>query len=199
MGPATKGRHVVSQQASEKGELRIAGKTERLTHYLFRYPAKFHPPVARTLLKTYSGPNDVVLDPFSGSGTLLEEAAVLGRRSIGVDVDPVAVAVAQSKVHRYRISTLRASGDRLLERLRRYDRGADFYRRIKLTDIPKTAYERELDTVSGWVPDIPNIEHWFRRYVVVDLARIRRSISLSSAPQAEGVINSRLPSRPAAM
>ena len=31
-----------------------AGSKSRYTHYLFRYPAKFHPPVARELLEMFS-------------------------------------------------------------------------------------------------------------------------------------------------
>lgn len=81
--------------------LRVEADFDRLTHYLFRYPAKFHPPVVRALLERYTGKGECVFDPFCGSGTLLVEASVLGRPSIGLDVDPVAVAVTGAKVHRY--------------------------------------------------------------------------------------------------
>jgi predicted RNA methylase len=67
--------------------------SERYTHYLFRYPAKFHPPVARALLERHTEPGDCVLDCFCGSGTLLVEAAITGRSAIGSDVDPVACGV----------------------------------------------------------------------------------------------------------
>jgi hypothetical protein len=42
-----------------------------LSHYLFRFPAKFHPPVARALLERHAPKRGFVLDPFCGSGTLL--------------------------------------------------------------------------------------------------------------------------------
>src|SRR5260370_39197921 len=79
---------------------------ERLTHYLFRYPAKFHPPVARALVERYSEPGDLVLDCFCGSGTLLVEAAVLGRHALGTDVDPLAAWVSEAKTNRYRTRQL---------------------------------------------------------------------------------------------
>jgi hypothetical protein len=38
-----------------------------------------------------------VLDPFAGSGTALVEAAVMGAPAVGVDIDPLSVAIAQAK------------------------------------------------------------------------------------------------------
>lgn len=51
----------------------------KLTHYLFRYPAKFHPPVVAALFERFTQTGDVVLDPFVGSGTSLVEGALLER------------------------------------------------------------------------------------------------------------------------
>ena len=53
----------------------------RLTHYLFRYPAKFHPPVVAALFHRFTSPGDVVLDPFVGSGTALVEGTLLDRNA----------------------------------------------------------------------------------------------------------------------
>ena len=38
------------------------------------------------LIRLFSNPGDLVLDPFCGTGTTLEAAKVLGRRAIGVDI-----------------------------------------------------------------------------------------------------------------
>lgn len=53
-------------------------EVERLTHYLFRYPAKFHPPIVRALIEEYTARDECVLDPFCGSGSMLVEARVSG-------------------------------------------------------------------------------------------------------------------------
>src|SRR4051812_36391097 len=105
-GPTRKER---PQPAPVASELVIEEGALRLTHYLFRYPAKFHPPVVRALIEKYTEPGDVILDPFCGSGTLLVEAATMNRRSIGLDIDPVAVAVTNAKVHRYAAHHLQAN------------------------------------------------------------------------------------------
>lgn len=149
---------------------------DRVSHYLFRYPAKFHPPVVRALLEEYTKVGDVVLDAFVGSGSAQVEAALLGRSSIGVDVDPLAVAVTQAKVHRYRTATLRANAATLLKTLERHRRGGTWYVDHARLDLTDNQYARELRTVMDYVPEIPNLLHWFRRYVVIDLARIRRAI-----------------------
>ena len=52
------------------------------------HPAPFPPELPRRLIKLYSFVEDTVLDPFVGSGTTCAVAKQLGRRSIGVDIDP---------------------------------------------------------------------------------------------------------------
>ena len=73
------------------------------THGLHTYPARMHPATAHALLGLVipgSAPADrpaVVLDPFCGSGTVLVEACRAGARAIGVDANPLAVAIARAK------------------------------------------------------------------------------------------------------
>lgn len=50
------------------------------------HPATFPPELPRRLIKLYSYPGDVVVDPFVGSGTTLRVAKNLGRKAIGVDI-----------------------------------------------------------------------------------------------------------------
>ena len=118
----------------------------------------------------------MVLDPFVGSGTALVEGALLDRTCIGVDVDPVAVAVARAKTRRYDVDNARAMSERLLSALEPLDRGADMYVQLAHAHIPAADQARAIADEGLCVPAIPNLHHWFRRYVVVDLARIHREI-----------------------
>jgi DNA modification methylase len=68
-------------------------------HGFHTYPARMHPDTASRLVHGLSRPNDTVLDPFAGSGTVLVEARLHGCRAIGIDANPLAVALSQLKLH----------------------------------------------------------------------------------------------------
>ena len=50
-------------------------------------------------IKLFTEAEDVVLDPFVGSGSTLVAAVELGRRYVGIDVNPDYVALSQSRTH----------------------------------------------------------------------------------------------------
>ncbi|MGE3908958.1 MAG: site-specific DNA-methyltransferase [Chloroflexota bacterium] len=51
------------------------------------HPAPFPEELPQRLIKLFSFKEDVVLDPFLGSGTTCRAAKTLGRRSIGIEID----------------------------------------------------------------------------------------------------------------
>jgi site-specific DNA-methyltransferase (adenine-specific) len=53
------------------------------------HPAPFPEELPRRLIKLYSYPGDLILDPFAGSGTTLVAAKRLGRTSLGVEINPL--------------------------------------------------------------------------------------------------------------
>ncbi|MET8364133.1 DNA methyltransferase [Micromonospora sp. NPDC005194] len=156
-----------------------SSRPPKLTHYLFRYPAKFHPPVISALIERYSKPGDLVFDPFVGSGTALVEAIMSGRRSLGMDIDPVAVEVSRAKTRRYDLARLESAAERLSRRLKVREREEAEYGRLMFADISEVELEETLALEALWVPAIPRLGHWFRRYVVVDLARIHQAITMT--------------------
>src|SRR5207253_1741188 len=53
------------------------------------YRACFKPQLPRFFIERLTRPNDVVYDPFLGRGTTMIEAALLGRRVGGCDINPL--------------------------------------------------------------------------------------------------------------
>ncbi|MBN1325447.1 hypothetical protein JW977_00490 [Candidatus Falkowbacteria bacterium] len=72
--------------------------TAYISHGFHRYPAKFIPQIVSRLAEKYTKVNDLIIDPFGGCGTTLVESKVMGRRSIGVDINPVAVLITKAKI-----------------------------------------------------------------------------------------------------
>ena len=140
------------------------------THYLFRYPAKFHRPIVAWALKNHGSRKQAVLDPFAGSGTLNVEALAAGRPSIGIDLDPLACFVATVKTTPLNPDELDKSLERIKRKAARIVRTETELERLIGSDISGAVYGREKR--KFWVPDIPNIEHWFKRHVIVDLSSL---------------------------
>jgi DNA modification methylase len=66
------------------------------------HPGKMLPELARTIIRCYSEPGQLVLDPMCGIGTTLVEAIHLNRDAIGVELEPrwAALAAANARLAR---------------------------------------------------------------------------------------------------
>lgn len=62
------------------------------------HPAPFPVELPEHLIRLYTFKQDLVLDPFMGSGSALVAAARLGRRYVGYDLDETYVAIARRRV-----------------------------------------------------------------------------------------------------
>lgn len=65
------------------------------------HPAPFPLELPMRAIKLYTYPGDLVVDPFNGSGTTCEAAAILGRQYIGFDVKQEYVDVARERLAKY--------------------------------------------------------------------------------------------------
>lgn len=78
-------------------------RAEHPIHSMSSYLGGFPPRVPRGLLERWISPRATVLDPFCGSGTTLVEAKLLGRPAIGLDLNPLAVALSRAKLQPVRL------------------------------------------------------------------------------------------------
>jgi site-specific DNA-methyltransferase (adenine-specific) len=65
------------------------------------YPAEKPAAVSEILVRQSSQPGEVVADPFMGSGSVGVAAARLGRRFIGTDLNPEAVALSAARLREF--------------------------------------------------------------------------------------------------
>ena len=63
-----------------------------------RHPAPFPVELPERLIRLHTFADDLVLDPFMGSGTTLVAAARTGRRYVGYDLDPAYVEIARTRL-----------------------------------------------------------------------------------------------------
>lgn len=62
------------------------------------HPAPFPVELPERLIRLYTYRDDLVLDPFMGSGSTLVAATQLGRRAVGYDLDPTYVELARQRL-----------------------------------------------------------------------------------------------------
>ncbi len=133
----------------------ISYDQSHLTHGLHKYPAKFFPELPRWLIKRYSQENDMILDPFSGSGTTNVEALLLRRNSVGIDVDPFSRFISTVKVTPLAKKELLEAQESLFNAVENYH----------------PALVSELD-----IPSFPYRDNWFNREIILELAYLKKAI-----------------------
>ncbi len=89
--------------------------TKTYTHGIHAYPAMFIPQVARKLISKYSKEGDTVLDIFCGSGTTLVESMLLWRKSIGIELNPLAVKIWKVKTTPIQAEILHSDWQKIFE------------------------------------------------------------------------------------
>ncbi len=70
-------------------------------HEFYRYPARFSPELAASIIQAFSSPGGLVTDYFVGGGTTLVEARSMSRLAIGSDINSLSVFVSRVKTRLY--------------------------------------------------------------------------------------------------
>jgi DNA modification methylase len=140
-----------------------AKRSDVFTHLVHRYPAKLLAYIPIFFLSgSHAGPQDVILDCFAGTGTVLLESIThphYPRTCYGVEINPLARLIAKVKTTPLDPAILSDEANKL-------------YRAIKQF---RSTHE---------IPQFPNRDFWFRKKVQEDLARVRVCIELMDTSPA---------------
>ena len=142
------------------------------THDYHRYPSKYIPQIAETLIVNLSKKGDTVLDVFLGSGTTLVEANRLERKSIGVDLNPVAYLVSMVKTTPIDIEKLDKQIASFTNRVSPQIILSRESRELSQIDSKNNSFEKP----TYVLPDFQYAENWFQKQVLVELSIIRDAI-----------------------
>lgn len=104
-------------------------ETTKHVHRLHPYKGKFIPQLVEYFLddhtdkfkkEIYFKEEDIVLDPFCGSGTTLVQASELGMHAIGIDVSVFNAMISNVKVGRYNFALIQKEIDEISEALNKF-------------------------------------------------------------------------------
>ena len=86
-------------------------------HYLLhRYWGRKAHNVVNEYIKNYTKKNDLVLDPFMGSGVVPIECSKMQRKAIGVDLNPISTFIVNNTINKIDLSLLEKNFDRIFNK-----------------------------------------------------------------------------------
>lgn len=126
--------------------------SDRFTHQIHTYPAKLlvHIPYFFLNNTIFSKEGEFVLDPFSGSGTVLLEAIIAKRVGLGADANPLARLISKVKVTKLPLSEVEGEITKVINRA------------------------KSCKTLN--LPDVVNRDYWFPQKTSEALSRLLCSI-----------------------
>ncbi|WP_049789129.1 DNA methyltransferase [Flagellimonas ruestringensis] len=179
-----------SLSVSEDWTFKNVKSTEQWTHGYHRYPAKFLPNIVKKIIEDYTKEGDVVADLFAGCGTTLVESKIHGRKSVGVDINPVAQLIARVKTQPIDPKELDRVFKDLVNSLEFYDEknyhNIEKHDRIDYWFFPENKYRIAYlyDLISG-LPESQKIKDFFLVALSHILKNCSRWLQTSTKPQID--------------
>lgn len=148
------------------------------THGWHRYVGRFPPHLVRALLNYFkAGKDDLICDPFAGSGTTLVEARLLGIPSVGIEICPLSCMISRTK------SSFPASTSEIYKMVREFEL---FYSKKWAEFTSKHSRYTHKDVLKRKGNNIEyfsNIERWFTTEALLGV-----SISTEFAARSSGFL-----------
>jgi DNA modification methylase len=142
-------------------------------HRLHPYLGKFIPQLVEWFLARYFQADDVILDPFMGSGTTLVQGNEMKMHTIGIDISPFNCLIARVKLAKYDVVRARAE---ILDIERRV---TAFSRHLTRPSFPSLFPEEQIDELKESLLEECKSEYlrtWFAPRALLEMLYYRRLI-----------------------
>ena len=128
------------------------------THGFHRYVGRFPSHVIRALINYFgASSNDIVLDPFCGSGTTLVESRMLGVKATGIEISPLSAMMSRVK------SQFPCGGLQVSEVVAQL---SEFYNQkwnsfVSGRNLSEISHQEILNRDGNQIAEFSNVERWF--------------------------------------
>lgn len=144
-------------------------------HRLHPYLGKFIPQLVEWFLARYFQPDDVILDPFMGSGTTLIQGNEMKMHTIGIDISPFNCLIARVKATKYDVEKARSEILDIEKQVARFSKYLSSSGEMSLPLFP----EESLDNLKAGLLEECTSEYlrtWFAPRALLEMLYYRRLI-----------------------
>jgi len=175
---------------SDEWTFKNVKSTEQWTHGYHRYPAKFLPNIVKKIIEDYTLDGDIIADLFAGCGTTLVESKIHGRKSVGVDINPVAQLIARAKINPISPELLEDIFSKLKDKIELYNENefinVDKHDRIDYWFFPEAKFKIAfLYKIISELEELKKIEDFFLVALSNILKNCSKWLQTSTKPQID--------------
>jgi len=144
-------------------------------HRLHPYLGKFIPQLVEWFLARYFQPDDVILDPFMGSGTTLIQGNEMKMHTIGIDISPFNCLIARVKAAKYDVAKARSE---ILEVEQRVARFSKYLTQSGEVSLPLFPEDRMDNLQTSLLQECTSeyLRTWFAPRALLEMLYYRRLI-----------------------
>ena len=180
---------------------------KEFTHGIHSYPAMMVCPISRNIIRLVNEirPTHSLLDPFSGSGTVLVEGMLEGIENVaGSDINPLALLLSKVKTTVLNQDTLTKEVEKLLTRIKR-QRNILAEELLNVDSHMSDVLQLDITEKKGWgdeadrflkeycnakgldifIPKFKNLGYWFKPRVIMELSIIKTEIECVDNPDIQ--------------
>ena len=144
-------------------------------HRLHPYLGKFIPQLVEWFLARFFKPDDLILDPFMGSGTTLVQGNEMKMHTIGIDISPFNCLIARVKTAKYDITQARTE---ILEVEKRVSNFSNYLTGTQNARLPLFPEDKFEELKEGLIAECNSeyLKTWFAPRTLLEMLYYRRLI-----------------------